>query len=81
MLLTIVRGAACFDDLKTFNGTLYPTFCEAYCARRLVSDNNEWDDALTKVATWATGAQLRSIYFAPCLCEMRLHNLMYSGKT
>jgi len=58
MLLTIVRAATCFDDLTTFNGTLYPTFREACYIRGLVSDNNEWDHALTEAATWATGVQL-----------------------
>jgi len=69
MLLTIVRGATCFNDLRTFHGMLYPTFREACCAMGLVSDNNEWDDALTEAATWATGAQLRSMF-----CSMLMYN-------
>ena len=69
MLLTIFRGATCFDDLRTFHGTLFPTFREACCAKGLVSDNSEWDDALTEVATWATGAQLRSMF-----CSMLMYN-------
>jgi len=48
MLLTIVRGATCYDDLRTFHGTLFPTVREACCARGLVSDNSEWDGALTE---------------------------------
>jgi len=56
MLLTIVRGAMCFDDLRTGHVTLHPTFHEACCAKGLVSDNSECDDALTEVARWATGA-------------------------
>ena len=30
----------------------------------LVADNTEWDDALNEASTWATGAQLRSMFFS-----------------
>jgi len=51
MLLTIVREAMCFDDLRIVHGTLYPTFREACCARGLFSDNSEWDGALIERGT------------------------------
>ena len=62
MLLHIVRGATCYEHLRTVNGTLHSTFKEACLARGLLDDTNEWDEALTEASTWATGAELRSMF-------------------
>jgi len=44
MLLHVVRGATCYEDLRTVNGTLYSTFKETCLARRLLDDTNEWHE-------------------------------------
>jgi hypothetical protein len=31
LLLTVVKGATSYDDLSSFEGTLYPSFREAHC--------------------------------------------------
>jgi len=63
-LLHIVRGATCYEDLRTVNGTLHSTFKEACLARGLLDDTNEWDEALTEASTWATGVELRSMVYS-----------------
>ena len=64
MLLHIVQGATCYEDLRTVNGTLHSTFKEACLARGLLDDTNEWDEALTEASTWATGVELRSMVYS-----------------
>jgi len=58
MLPTIVHCAKSFEELGTIDGTEYAIFREACLALGLVADNSEWDDALFKASTWATGVQL-----------------------
>src|SRR5882762_2550674 len=43
MLLTIVKGAKDWKDLKTFNGVEYPTYKATCFARGLLEDDGEWD--------------------------------------
>jgi len=62
MLLHIVRGAACYEELRIVNGTLHSTLKEACLACGLFDDTNEWHEALIEASTWATGAELRSIF-------------------
>jgi len=62
MLLHIVHGAKSFEDLRTTDGTTYSTFREACMTLGLVTDNSEWDEVLNEASTWATGAQLRSMF-------------------
>jgi len=51
MLVTIVRGAKSFDDLRTIDGTKCATFREACMTLGLFIDNSEWDDALNEAST------------------------------
>jgi hypothetical protein len=46
LLLTCVKGATSFKHLRSFEGTEYPTFKEAYIARGLLEDNSEWHQCL-----------------------------------
>ena len=69
MLLHIVRGAKSFEDLLTIDGTTYATFREACMTLGLVAENSEWEDALNGASTWATGAQLRSMF-----CSLFMYN-------
>ena len=62
MLLHKVRGAESFDDIKTVNGILHPTFKAACGALGLLDDDNEWHAALTEASTWATAKKLRNMY-------------------
>ncbi|KAG8384022.1 hypothetical protein BUALT_Bualt04G0074900 [Buddleja alternifolia] len=51
MLLYKVRGAQCYEDIRTFNGVIYPTFKQACSARGLLDDDNEWHAALSEAST------------------------------
>jgi len=62
ILLQIVRGAICYEDLSSVNGTLHSTFKETCLARGLLDDTNEWDEALTEVSAWVTGAEVRGMF-------------------
>ncbi|KAG8370301.1 hypothetical protein BUALT_Bualt14G0102700 [Buddleja alternifolia] len=58
MLLYKVRGAQCFEDLRTYNGILYPTFKQACRALGLLEDDNEWHEA----SNWASSIKLRNMF-------------------
>jgi hypothetical protein len=42
MLLLVVRGAQSYEDVRRYNGVLYPTFKLACGARGLLGDDREW---------------------------------------
>ncbi|KAG5553887.1 hypothetical protein RHGRI_011678 [Rhododendron griersonianum] len=72
MMLTKVRGEKCYEDVRTINGVVYPTYKAACIALGLLDDDNEWGAALIEASTWASGSQLRNIF-----CSM----LMFSEVT
>jgi len=63
MLLHIVQGGTSYEDLRTISGNLYSTFKEAFLARGLVDNANEWHEALAEASLWTTVAKLRSIFY------------------
>jgi hypothetical protein len=65
MLLLVVRGAQSYEDVRRYNGVLYPTFKLACSARGLLGDDKEWYDAFDEAAAWAT---LRSLGNCLLLC-------------
>jgi len=61
-LLTIVKGATSFEDLRTFDGVLLPTFKEACKQRGLLRDDQEWIQCLDEAADMQVGSQLRVLF-------------------
>ena len=62
MLLMIVPGATCFEDLRVYDDVLYDTFKEACQARGLVGDDNEWYIAFDEAVVWGFGHRLRQLF-------------------
>lgn len=58
LLLTIVKGPTSFEDLRTFNGALLPTFRAACLARGLLEDDAEWRQCLMEATMMQTGSCL-----------------------
>ena len=77
LLLNIVKGPTCFEDIRTVDGVLYNTFKEACHALGLLDNDDEWHEALREASQWATGHQLRELFVSLILfCEVTdQHNL------
>lgn len=72
LLLYKVPGATCFEDIRTVEGQVYPTFLSAARAMGLLSDNREWSSALTEAATSNSPSSLRRLFcimLAFCECS------------
>jgi hypothetical protein len=52
MLLTVVKGASSFEDLRTTGSILHPTFKDACQALGLLGDDNMWREALKEASVW-----------------------------
>ncbi|XP_071698894.1 uncharacterized protein [Rutidosis leptorrhynchoides] len=62
MLLNIVKGPRSFDEIRTVDGILHPTFKYACFAYGLVNNDKEWTQAITEATVWASGGQLRELF-------------------
>ena len=62
LLLTVVKGATSYEDLRTFENQLYPSFREACIARGLLEDDSEWKKCLDEAKHMATGRQMRHLF-------------------
>ena len=62
MLLTHIKGATSFDDLKTVNRHMYKTFKEACIHLGLLQDDSEWNTCLYEASKIKTGQQLRHLF-------------------
>lgn len=71
MLLMVVAGATCFEDLRIYNDVLYDTFKEACQARGLVGDDMEWFKLFEEAIVWANPFQLRHLFMTVLIhCEV-----------
>ena len=61
-LLTVVKGATSFEDLRTVDGHLHDTFKGACVALGLYDTDEEWNECLVEAAIMQTGTQLRSLF-------------------
>lgn len=62
MLLNIVKGPLSYEDIRTVDRILWPTFQQACSALGLLDDDKEWDHALQEAIIWVTPAQLRNLF-------------------
>ena len=57
-LLTVAKGVKSFEDLRTVNGQICPTFKAACLAHGLLEDDNEWIQCLQEAGDMQTGTKL-----------------------
>ncbi|CAN0905562.1 hypothetical protein LINGRAHAP2_LOCUS23751 [Linum grandiflorum] len=62
MLLGKVCGALSFEDLRTYNGVLYPNYQQACQAMGILASDDEWNSVMLEVSRWATPFQIRSVF-------------------
>jgi hypothetical protein len=61
-LLTTVKGPMSWEDLRTFNGVLHPTFHAACLARGLLENDDEWRQCLTEASLTHVSESLRRLF-------------------
>src|SRR5712691_131956 len=62
LLLTVVRGATSYQNLRTVGDRVCLSFREACIARGLLEDNNEWHQCLEEAKHMAIGRQMRHLF-------------------
>ncbi|KAM0885153.1 hypothetical protein ACQ4PT_030511 [Festuca glaucescens] len=78
MLLMLVKGAKCYADVRTYNGTVYGSFKDACTARGLLGDDTEWYYAFDEALEWGMGNQLRQLFVTMILyCGVLDENVFF----
>ncbi|XP_074302902.1 uncharacterized protein LOC141637236 [Silene latifolia] len=57
-----VKGPKCFEDIRTVDENVYPTFIEACYKLGLIGDDREYIDAIKQAADWGSGFYLRNLF-------------------
>lgn len=62
LLLTVIRGPRSFEDLRTVDGVVYPTFREACQALGMLESDSHWLETFEQAAAFKTGSALRTLF-------------------
>lgn len=62
MLFNVVCGPIKFNDIKTYNGVLYPSYKDACYAMGLLEDDHEYIDDILRRSFTCSEAQLRQLF-------------------
>lgn len=62
VLLNVVKGPRSFEEIRTVNGVVYPSFKEACYSLGLLDDDKEYIEAIKEASFWASGRYLRRLF-------------------
>ncbi|XP_074298193.1 uncharacterized protein LOC141629017 [Silene latifolia] len=63
-----MQGPKCFEDIRTVNQFVHPTFREACYALGLIGDDREYIVAINEAADWGSGFYLRNLFATLLFC-------------
>lgn len=62
LLLNIITGAQKFEDIRTMEGIVYPSYKEAYFHKGLLKSDREWHFTLDDASFCANASLLRDLF-------------------
>ncbi|KAL4578339.1 hypothetical protein LXL04_014460 [Taraxacum kok-saghyz] len=62
LLLSHQKGCKSYEDIRSIDGTVFPTYRAACEALGLLGDDNEWTTCLNEASLSSTPAELRSLF-------------------
>jgi hypothetical protein len=62
MLLNTMKGCTSFENIRTVDGVIHPTYKLACKALGFLDDDNEWIECINEASSWASGTQLRQLF-------------------
>ncbi|KAK9714758.1 hypothetical protein RND81_06G117800 [Saponaria officinalis] len=62
IMLNHIKCPKCFEDIRTVNGVVYPTYREACYAIGIIGDDKEYIDAIVEASFWGSGYYLRNLF-------------------
>jgi hypothetical protein len=62
MLLTVVIGPTCYEDIKTVNGILHDSYRDACFAMGFLGDDKEYIYAIQESKDWGSGIFVRKLF-------------------
>ncbi|KAL4559822.1 hypothetical protein LXL04_031968 [Taraxacum kok-saghyz] len=62
LLLNVVRGPLTFQDIRTVDGVVHPTYMSACKALSLLGNDVEWVESIRDAAQWQSGNRLRELF-------------------
>ncbi|KAL4600853.1 hypothetical protein ACB092_11G229700 [Castanea dentata] len=82
MLLNVIKGPRSFEEMRTINNVVYPTFRSTCYALGLLDDDKEWHEALNHASYWASGKQLRELFVIMLIfCELLSEDILHRQRT
>uniref|UniRef100_A0A0R0L851 ATP-dependent DNA helicase n=1 Tax=Glycine max TaxID=3847 RepID=A0A0R0L851_SOYBN len=70
MMLTTCKGPTSFEDIRTVENVLYPTYREVCFAMSFLQDDREFVEAIKEVKDWGTTNYLRKLFVLILLTEL-----------
>uniref|UniRef100_A0A453C8N7 Helitron helicase-like domain-containing protein n=2 Tax=Aegilops tauschii subsp. strangulata TaxID=200361 RepID=A0A453C8N7_AEGTS len=71
MLLNTVKGCRSYEEIRTVDGVVHPTYKSACYALGLLNDDKEGDNCIKEASHWASAPQMRQLFCTILLfCEV-----------
>lgn len=74
------QGCTSYEDIRTVDGIILPTFKSACQALGFLDNDDEWIECINDAANWATGPHLRELFTTiMCHCEVTSPKVLWES--